>query len=58
MTQYCKSTTVQLKSEALEYDGVAEHEVRIFPQIHQKYLYIWNELHRISTECWQKTSGF
>ena len=28
------------------------------PQIHQKYIYKYNDSHRISTECWQKTSDF
>ena len=26
------------------------------PQIHQKYIYMWNNSYRIPTECWQKTS--
>ena len=28
------------------------------PQIHQKYIYMWNNSYRTPTECWQKTSGF
>ena len=29
------------------------------PQIHQKYIYMWNNnSHRTPTECWQKTSDF
>ena len=28
------------------------------PQIHQKYIYMWNNSYRTSTECWQKTSDF
>ena len=27
-----------------------------FPQIHQKYIYMWNNSCRTPTECWQKTS--
>ena len=26
------------------------------PQIHQKYIYMWNNSYRTPTECWQKTS--
>ena len=26
------------------------------PQIHQKYIYMWNNFYRTPTECWQKTS--
>ena len=26
------------------------------PQIHQKYIYMWNNSYRTATECWQKTS--
>ena len=28
------------------------------PQIHQKYIYMWNDSYRTPTECWQKTSDF
>ena len=28
------------------------------PQIHQKYIYMWNNSYRTPTEPWQKTSGF
>ena len=28
------------------------------PQIHQKYIYMWNNSYRTLTECWQKTSDF
>ena len=28
------------------------------PQIHQKYIYLWNNSYRTPTECWQKTSDF
>ena len=28
------------------------------PQIHQKYIYMWNNSYRTPTERWQKTSGF
>ena len=28
------------------------------PQIHQKYVYMWNNSYRTPTECWQKTSDF
>ena len=28
------------------------------PQIHQKYIYMWNNSYRTPTECWQKTSDF
>ena len=27
------------------------------PQIHQKYIYIWNNSYRTPTERWQKNSG-
>ena len=27
------------------------------PQIHQKYIYMWNN-YRTLTECWKKTSDF
>ena len=26
------------------------------PQIHQKYIFMWNNSYRTPTECWQKTS--
>ena len=29
-----------------------------YPQIHQKYTYIWNNSYRTPTERWQKTSDF
>ena len=29
-----------------------------FPQIHQKYIYLWNNYYRTPTERWQKTSDF
>ena len=28
------------------------------PQIHQKYINMWNNSYRTPTECWQKTSDF
>ena len=28
------------------------------PQIHQKYIYMWNNSYRTPTEHWQKTSDF
>ena len=28
------------------------------PQIHQKYIYMWNNSYRTPPECWQKTSDF
>ena len=28
------------------------------PQIHQKYIYMWNNSYRTPTECWQKTPDF
>ena len=28
------------------------------PQIHQKYIYMWNNYYRTPNECWQKTSDF
>ena len=28
------------------------------PQIHQKYIYMWNNTYRTPTEAWQKTSDF
>ena len=28
------------------------------PEIHQKYIYIWNNSYRTPTELWQKTSDF
>ena len=28
------------------------------PQIHQKYIYMWNNSYRTTTERWQKTSDF
>ena len=28
------------------------------PQIHQKYICMWNTSYRTATECWQKTSDF
>ena len=28
------------------------------PQIHQKYIYMWNNAYRTPTECWQRTSDF
>ena len=33
-------------------------EFTFSPQIHQKYIYMWNDPHRSSTEHWQKTSDF
>ena len=29
-----------------------------FPQIHQKYIYVWNNSYRTPTERWQETSDF
>ena len=29
-----------------------------FPQIHQNYIYMWNNSHRTPTEHWQKNSDF
>ena len=29
-----------------------------FPQIHQKYIYMWNNPYRTPTERWQKTPDF
>ena len=29
-----------------------------YPQIHQKYIYMWNNSYRTPTERWQKTSDF
>ena len=31
-------------------------EITFLPQIHQKYIYMWNNSHRTPTEHWQKTS--
>ena len=31
-------------------------ELTFSPQMHQKYIYMWNDSHRTSTEHWQKTS--
>ena len=31
---------------------------RLSPQIHQKYIYMWNNSYRTPTEHWQKTSDF
>ena len=28
------------------------------PHIHQNYIYMWNNIYRTPTECWQKTSDF
>ena len=28
------------------------------PQIHQKYINMWNNSYRTPTRCWQKTSDF
>ena len=28
------------------------------PQIHQKYIYMWNSSYKTPTECWQETSDF
>ena len=28
------------------------------PQIHQKYVYMWNNSYRTPAECWQRTSDF
>ena len=33
-------------------------EITFLPQIHQKYIYMWNNSHRTPTEHWQKTSDF
>ena len=39
-------------------DGkVVGHEPHPRPHLQQKYIYVWNDSHRISTEHWQKTSG-
>ena len=31
---------------------------RSYPQIHQKYIYMWNNFYTTPTERWQKTSDF
>ena len=36
--------------------GVVGHEVHLLPQVLQKYIYMWNDSHRMPTECGQKTS--
>ena len=28
------------------------------PQMHQNYIYMWNNSYRTPAECWQKTSDF
>ena len=33
-------------------------EITFLPQIHQKYIYMWNNPYRTPTEHWQKTSDF
>ena len=33
-------------------------EITFLPQIHKKYIYIWNNSYRTPTERWQKTSDF
>ena len=33
-------------------------EITSAPQMHQKYIYMWNNSCRTPTECWQKTSDF
>ena len=33
-------------------------EITFLLQIHQKYIYMWNNSYRTHTECWQKTSEF
>ena len=33
-------------------------EITFLPQIHQKYIYMWNSSNRTPTERWQKTSDF
>ena len=40
-----------------DQDGRIEgHGAHLFPQIHQKYIYMGDNSHRISTELWQKIS--
>ena len=33
-------------------------EIPFSAQIHQKYIYMWNNSYRAPIECWQKTSYF
>ena len=40
-----------------DQDGrVEEHEAHLLPQVHQKYIYMLDCSHRISTECWWEPS--
>ena len=36
--------------------GIGRWGAHLLPQIHQKYIYMWNSSPRILAECWQKIS--
>ena len=36
--------------------GTVGRGAHLIPQIHPKFIYMWNNPHRTSTEHWQKTS--
>ena len=43
----------------LDQDGRGvERRAHFLPQIHQKYIYVWNDSHGTPTEHWQNTSDF
>ena len=44
------------KPERKQDGRVEGHGAYLFPQIHQKYIYIWSNSHWIPTECRQKIS--
>ena len=51
------SNNKKIFAEGGDQDGRIEgHGAHLLPQIHKKYIYTWNNSHRIPTERWQKIS--
>jgi len=54
-----KTTNLFLNKIKCDQDGeVAGRKAHFLPQIHQKYIYTWNDSQSMSTEDWEKTSDF
>lgn len=51
---YIWKLTQNKKPERKQDGRVEGHGVYLFPQIHQKFIYIWSSSHWIPTECRQK----
>ena len=61
LTRHCKSTILHLKkknSRPSRWWNSKKWRSPSSPQIHQKYIYMWNNSYRTPTEHWKKTSDF